>query len=185
MKLILSVDSSSSSSSSSEEGDSPVPKEVKKEVKNIIKNINTLENILAKELLNINNKFADFELIEISLSFVTPEKIHEINSAYRDCNEATDVLSFPVWEFNGELDISGAPLNVPLELGDIVICPDETFKIHNDLNKTEALCLMIAHSFLHLLAWDHDTEERQKIMFQRQGEIKNNILSVINLENNK
>ena len=38
---------------------------------------------------------------------------------------------------------------------------------------------MIAHSFLHLLGFDHDTDEKENIMFKRQDEIKAKLLEVI------
>ena len=64
-----------------------------------------------------------------------------------------------------------------LSLGDIVICPEEVFKLHSELEKNEAIYLMIAHSFLHLLGFDHDTDEKQNLMWQKQDEIKSKILS--------
>ena len=66
-----------------------------------------------------------------------------------------------------------------LILGDIIICPEQVKILHKDLNYTEAICLMIAHSFLHLLGFDHDTDEEENIMFRRQDEIKAKLLEVI------
>ena len=113
-----------------------------------------------------------YEAAEISLSFVSPEKIRELNRDYRNVNEATDVLSFPL--------IEDEPVSVPelplLSLGDIVICPDETERLHPELSQHEAMCLMIAHSFLHLLGYDHDTEEKQAEMWSLQEEITAKIL---------
>ena len=56
-------------------------------------------------------------------------------------------------------------------LGDIVICPEETARLHPELCEREAMCLMIAHSFLHLLGYDHDTEEKQAEMWALQDRI--------------
>lgn len=186
MKLIISVDASNSNSGSNQdEGDCTVPSNTCA-VKNIIKNISKIEDVLTQELLNLNNPcggeqdkgLADYDIIEISLSFVSPDEIRKINSEYRECDEATDVLSFPMWETEGALMLDGAPRDVPLMLGDIIICPDETFRLHQEIDdKTDALCLMIAHSFLHLLAWDHDTEERQQAMWARQDDIKAKLLN--------
>ena len=36
---------------------------------------------------------------------------------------------------------------------------------------------MIAHSFLHLIGWDHDTQEKQNLMWQIQDEIKIKLLN--------
>ncbi len=210
MKLIISVDASNSlnsnSGSNQDEGDCTVPSNTcveNQEIEKIISNISKIEDVLTQELLDgqpcgasarhtvsegehDNNEFADYDIVEISISFVSSDEIREINSKYRDCDEATDVLSFPMWETDGTLNFGDAPHDVPLPLGDIIICPDETFKIHNEINdKTEALCLMLAHSFLHLLAWDHDTEERQQAMWKRQNEIKELIMNSIKPENSR
>ena len=43
----------------------------------------------------------------------------------------------------------------------------------------DALCLVLAHGFLHLLAWDHDTEERESAMWARQDAVKQRLLDVL------
>ena len=64
-----------------------------------------------------------------------------------------------------------------LALGDIVICPEEVSRLHPELEKNEAIYLMLAHSFLHLIGYDHDTEEKQDLMWRLQDEIKEKIMS--------
>ena len=113
-----------------------------------------------------------YETAEISLSFVSPEEIRELNRDYRNVDEATDVLSFPLLE-NEPVSVPELPL---LSLGDIVICPEETARLHPELDSYEAICLMISHSFLHLLGYDHDTEEKQAEMWSLQEEITAKIL---------
>ena len=56
----------------------------------------------------------------------------------------------------------------PLALGDIVICPEEAEREHAPMARMEALCLVLAHGFLHLLGWDHDTPEKERAMWERQ-----------------
>jgi rRNA maturation RNase YbeY len=73
-----------------------------------------------------------------------------------------------------ESGIPGAlsdPQSLPLPLGDILICPEQVEKMHPSLPREEALCLMLAHGFLHLLAWDHDTSEKEEAMWARQNAI--------------
>lgn len=106
----------------------------------------------------------NYEAAEISLSFVSPEEIRELNRDYRDVDEPTDVLSFPLMDDEPEI----MPV---LSLGDIVICPEEVSRLHPELSPKDALCLMIAHSFLHLLGYDHDTEEKQAEMWELQDKI--------------
>ena len=164
-----------------DEGDGASPAPIEIELLNILNNKAKLEQVLAQEILNLEIKeLHGYDEIDISLSFKTPDEIREINKNYRHVDEATDVLSFPMFESNdNKLEID-APLGMPLMLGDIIICPEKTFEMHSELGRQEALLLMLAHSLLHLLGWDHDTEERQNLMWARQDEIKAHLLNELN-----
>ena len=159
MKLSLSVDTSGAN-----EGDSA----------NISENP-VITKILEKELEAICPASKNFENVEISITFVNSEDIRELNKTYRDIDEATDVLSFPMID-DGAVGIPELPV---LALGDIVICPEEVKRLHSDLEYNEAIYLMIVHSFLHLLGYDHDTEEKQDLMWKKQDEIKRKILDAL------
>lgn len=80
-----------------------------------------------EELTNLLNHAAAMEELpdetELSLTFVTDERIHEINRQYRDKDQPTDVISFAMEEMGeGEIQITGAEL--PRILGDIIISVD-------------------------------------------------------------
>jgi probable rRNA maturation factor len=79
---------------------------------------------------------------------VDSERIRELNREYRDRDEPTDVLSFPVDE--------AAPAMGPRELGDVIICPEHT----EDL--TEA----VVHGVLHLCGYDHETDSGEMLALQ-------------------
>ncbi len=134
---------------------------------NFINAAESISQVLEEYLSALYPDSKLYESAEISLSFVSPEEIRELNKEYRDTDEATDVLSFPL--------LGEEPVEVPelpvLALGDIVICPEQTAKLHPELEPVDALCLMTAHSFLHLLGWDHDTQEAQNSMWALQDEI--------------
>ncbi|MBQ7154182.1 MAG: rRNA maturation RNase YbeY [Synergistaceae bacterium] len=127
----------------------------------------TTARILTEELLSIYPAAKNYESAEISLSFVSAEEIRRLNREYRNVDEPTDVLSFPMMDGDAE-DFPELPV---LSLGDIVICPEETARLHPELTPHEAIYLMIAHSFLHLLGYDHDTEEKQAEMWELQEKI--------------
>ena len=139
-------------------------------------NFDALSEVLEGELLKIYPDSKNYEFAEISITFTDSDNIRELNKTYRNIDEATDVLSFPLLEDNEPVGIPELPV---LALGDIVICPEEVKRLHSELSDSEALCLMIAHSFLHLLGFDHDTDEKENIMFARQNEIKAKLLEVI------
>ena len=134
--------------------------------------INRIAGILEHELEALYPESKKYEHAEISITFVKPEEIRTLNHEYRNVDEATDVLSFP-------MDIN-ANENIPvLMLGDIIICPEEVSRLHTELESREAMCLMIAHSFLHLLGYDHDTEEHEREMWVMQDGIKDRMLEAL------
>ena len=113
--------------------------------------------------------------VEISVSLLTPGEMEEQNRLHWGRPEPTDVLSFPLWEEDGEFrPEKGLPV---LPLGDIVICPDYVRKnAPTEQAFLEEMALMIAHGFLHLLAWDHDTDERRTAMEAAQETIRRALL---------
>lgn len=133
-----------------------------------------ISHVLEEYLREIYPQSEKYASAEISLTFMSPEEIRVLNRDYRDVDEATDVLSFPMLDDNADM-----PAGMPLMLGDIVICPQEVSRLHPELSQNEAMCLMIAHSFLHLLGYDHDTEEAEADMWEKQAEISRRMLEVL------
>jgi len=114
---------------------------------------------------------ADFVLV--SLKYCSADEMRGLNLKYRSLDESTDVLSFPMWESEGGLKIPSGWAELPL--GDIAACPEHIKTCSAEEGRDEAaeLVLVLIHGFLHLLAWDHDTEEREKNMFAEQEMLLN------------
>jgi probable rRNA maturation factor len=93
---------------------------------------------------------AGIEHGHVAVEFVSAERIAELNAAHRGEHGPTDVLSFPV---DGV-----APSPGPPELGDIVICPEHTA----DLREA------IVHGALHLTGMDHETDDGEMLVVQRE-----------------
>ncbi|MDQ0430014.1 putative rRNA maturation factor [Planomicrobium stackebrandtii] len=109
---------------------------------------------------------------EVSVTFVTNEMIRDINREYRGKDQPTDVISFAMEELGeGETAIIGSP--EPRMLGDIIISLDRTKEQAADYGHSfeRELGFLAIHGFLHLLGYDHMTEEDEKKMFSRQEEI--------------
>ncbi|MDZ5470946.1 rRNA maturation RNase YbeY (plasmid) [Bacillus sp. 31A1R] len=130
--------------------------------------IETIEKLL--------NFAADKENIEtgseVSVTFVSNEKIQEINREYRGKDQPTDVISFALEEMGeGEIEVSGG--HMPRILGDIIISVTRTKEQAEDYGHSflRELGFLSVHGFLHLLGYDHENEEDEKIMFDRQREI--------------
>lgn len=116
---------------------------------------------------------------EVSITFVNNKEIQELNRNYRQKDQPTDVISFALQDpIEGEPHIIGEDL--PLILGDIVISVDKIREQAEKYNHSfeRELCFLAVHGFLHLLGYDHMTEEEEKSMFQKQERI----LGEFNLE---
>ena len=122
--------------------------------------------------------------VEISLSFVSLDEIHELNREYRGVDSPTDVLSFPMFGNIDELEAACEAAGdepeedrQPVPLGDVVICMDkveEQAKEFGHTNERETVYLF-THSVLHLLGYDHETEEDKREMRAREEEIMDSI----------
>jgi probable rRNA maturation factor len=108
----------------------------------------------------------------LSVSFVSPEEIHELNRDYRDVDRTTDVLSFPQFETPEEIaEMCGQPF--PVEIGDVVINLDQVRKQAEEFGHSyeRELIYLFVHSVLHLLGYDHIEENDRKVMRAREEEI--------------
>ncbi|MBO0959459.1 rRNA maturation RNase YbeY [Neobacillus sp. MM2021_6] len=109
---------------------------------------------------------------EVSISFVSNERIHEINREYRDKDMPTDVISFAMEELGeGEVELAG--VEMPRVLGDIIISIPRTKEQAEEYGHSfeRELGFLAVHGFLHLLGYDHMTEDEEKEMFTLQKEI--------------
>ncbi|MEO2074498.1 MAG: rRNA maturation RNase YbeY [Bacillus sp. (in: firmicutes)] len=111
---------------------------------------------------------------EVSVTYVTNEKIHEINREFREKDAPTDVISFAMEELGeGEIELKG--VDMPRILGDIIISVPKTKEQAEDYGHSflRELGFLAVHGFLHLLGYDHMTEAEEKEMFTLQKEILN------------
>lgn len=109
---------------------------------------------------------------ELSITFVSNERIKEINRDYRQKDKPTDVISFAMEELGeGEIEIVG--VEQPRILGDIIISIPKAKEQAEEYGHSflRELSFLAIHGFLHLLGYDHETEEDEKEMFSIQREI--------------
>lgn len=100
---------------------------------------------------------------EVSVSFVTNEEIKELNREYRNVDSETDVLSFPMDdEFDGVII-----------LGDIVLSTQKIIEQANDFNHSleREIIYLTVHSMLHLLGYDHMSNDEKNEMRAKEKEI--------------
>ena len=119
---------------------------------------------------------------ELSLTFVTAEHIREINREHREIDSVTDVLSFPMIDYPKPSDFSVLeddfqdcfhPESGELLLGDIVLCTDRVIAQADEYGHSvlREFSFLIAHSVLHLLGYDHISDEDASVMEAKQKTI--------------
>ena len=110
--------------------------------------------------------------VQVSLTFTDNEGIRKLNEQYRGIDRETDVLSFPLTDFEGGEE---PPVDEPeIMLGDIVISLEKAAAQAEEYGhgfEREAAFLCV-HSMLHLLGYDHENGgEQEADMRRRQSEI--------------
>jgi len=83
----------------------------------------------------------------IELHFVESDEIRELNKKHRGVDKPTDVLAFPLREFNFA--------EMQFELGDIVFCKEHA---------EQDILFLLIHGLLHLVGYTHDTPEDEEHM---------------------
>ena len=120
-------------------------------------------------------KFGD--RFEISVMFVDDEEIRVLNKLHRNIDRSTDVLSFPMYEYDEEGNIveeySDFNKNGDLILGDIVISLEHALAQSEEYGHSfeREMGFLTVHSMLHLFGYDHMTKEDEEEMFSYQEEI--------------
>ena len=125
---------------------------------------------------------------EVNLLLTMNEQIQEMNANFRNIDRATDVLSFPMvdYETPGEFDFLEDrddcfhPETGELILGDIVISKEKVISQAEEFGHSlkREYAFLIAHSMLHLSGYDHMEEDERNEMERMQRELmeKLNIL---------
>jgi len=121
------------------------------EFDDLISSILTLENISSVKVVTIN--------------FVNDQVMKHLYEQYFGYAQNTDVLSFEASVIDPE---SGKEI-----LGDIVICYPFVFQQSKSLGNDflAEIKLMVIHGMLHLLGYEHFTNEQKSIMWQKQSKI--------------
>ena len=107
---------------------------------------------------------------DLTILIDTPERIQTLNRDFRHVDAVTDVLTFPAWE--GEISLSADGY-----LGDIMICYErakEQAEAYGHSLERE-LSFLAVHGVLHLLGYDHMTEQDERVMREKQTAILDSI----------
>lgn len=105
----------------------------------------------------------------VSVSFVSDERIHELNREWRDVDRPTDVISLEC----ERPDSSDLADGEPCELGDIVLAPAyiERQAVSFGTTAADEFRLLLVHGMLHLLGYDHLEDTEAERMEAREDEL--------------
>lgn len=111
--------------------------------------------------------------VEVSVTFTDNEGIRDLNRRFRGIDRETDVLSFPLFDYDGETDEPPVDELVGM-LGDVVISLEQAKKQAEEYGHSfeRETAFLTVHSMLHLLGYDHEQGgDEEADMRRRQSEI--------------
>lgn len=119
--------------------------------------------------------------VEVNLLLTSNREIKEINEMQRGIEKETDVLSFPMIEFQTPGDFSKIeeepacihPQSKELMLGDIVLSMEKVIEQAEEFQHSleREYTFLIVHSMLHLFGYDHMEEDEKNSMEEAQKNI--------------
>ncbi len=151
--------------------------EVDEKLVDLLKNV--IEFALKEEEVDVE--------CEVSLLFVDNDEIREINNETRGIDRATDVLSFPMLDYENKKVFKEMYKNYEfsqsdcdgeeLVLGDVVLSLERALEQSKEFNHSfeREASYLVVHSILHLLGYDHMEEDDKVIMRKREEEILNKL----------
>jgi probable rRNA maturation factor len=120
---------------------------------------------------------------ELSLLFVDEQAIAELNQRFMEKDGPTDVLAFPIDEpVSGRWPDAGTTGpdrddpdedDLPLLLGDVVVCPAVAYRQAPEHAGTydDEIALLVVHGILHVLGHDHAEADEAAVMAAREREL--------------
>ena len=140
---------------------------------------------LAESVLDAEGVKGDAEL---SMLFVDEQSMSDLHQRFLGKDGPTDVLAFPIDEEppeSGRSPDSGGtgpgylppePADLPVLLGDVVICPAVARRnversVHDTGSYEDELALLVVHGILHLMGLDHVDNDEAEVMERREREL--------------
>ena len=131
--------------------------------KKILKFYLSIEEVYEKSCLN----GFDYKVISFDFLYCDSVKTHEINREYRNKDYPADIITFAIFADSEEKFIFDGEIN----LGEVMIALDKVIEEagKKGVTKEHELAFLISHGILHLLGFDHQTEEDYNFIINLQN----------------
>ena len=111
----------------------------------------------------------EYDSITLDIVFCDSEKTHELNRDYRDKDKPADIITFAIFADDENRFVFDGDIN----LGEVVIALDKVIEgVNRDIslseNKEQELYFLISHGLMHLLGFDHQSEEEYNFVINEQ-----------------
>lgn len=109
----------------------------------------------------------NFDKISFDFLYCDSNKTHEINREYRHKNYPADIITFAIFADSEEKFIFDGEIN----LGEVIIALDKVMEEaeKKGVTKEHELAFLISHGILHLLGFDHQTEDEYNFIIDLQN----------------
>lgn len=109
----------------------------------------------------------EFDCISFDILYCDNEKTHQINKEYREKDYPADIITFAIFADSEEKFIFDNEIN----LGEIIISLDkvEANASEKHVEFKEELYFLISHGIMHLLGFDHQTNEDYTFIVNAQN----------------
>lgn len=108
-----------------------------------------------------------FDCISFDILYCDNEKTHEINKEYRQKDYPADIITFAIFADSEEKFVFDGEIN----LGEIIISLDKVAQNSKEKGTTfeDELYFLISHGIMHLLGFDHQTNEDYTFIVDAQN----------------
>lgn len=144
----------------------------------IVNDYGALEPVWLERLEEILPLYAEQEglpdALVIGLTFCDDDAIRAINAEYRGIDRATDVLSFPLYERDDEIELFDDELS---PFGDIVLSVPHAIAQAEEYGHSveREVCYLVVHGLMHLAGYDHIEPEDKAEMRAEEEALLNKV----------
>ncbi len=109
----------------------------------------------------------DFDTVSFDFLYCDSVKTHKINREYRNKDYPADIITFAIFADSDEKFIFDGEIN----LGEVIIALDKVIEEaeKKGVTKEYELSFLISHGILHLLGFDHQTEDDYNFIMELQN----------------